>query len=310
MDCSCFVNKKIFLTGGTGFFGKSILDMLAEGFLSDCSFVILSRNPEKFLQKFPQYGKLEQVRFVSGDVRNFEFPQENFDYIIHAATPAVTTLAKGEMRSIIIEGTSRVLEFAKVCGAEKLLFVSSGAVYGPQGSLCNVPEDFPCNPVTEYGIAKLDAENMCIASGVPTFIARCFAFVGPRLDLDIHFAIGNFIRDAMKKRDIIIKGDGTPYRSYMLSCDLVKWLFGILADGKAGRPYNVGSPHGVTIEETARRVADVFPEKPRVKVLTAAAAGAEPSRYVPDVSRAEKELGLKIEYSLDDAIKYTVNALK
>ena len=198
MDCSCFVNKKIFLTGGTGFFGKSILDMLAEGFLSDCSFVILSRNPEKFLQKFPQYGKLEQVRFVSGDVRNFEFPQENFDYIIHAATPAVTTLAKGEMRSIIIEGTSRVLEFAKVCGAEKLLFVSSGAVYGPQGSLCNVPEDFPCNPVTEYGIAKLDAENMCIASGVPTFIARCFAFVGPRLDLDIHFAIGNFRRRRVK----------------------------------------------------------------------------------------------------------------
>lgn len=309
MDYNCFAGKKIFLTGGTGFFGKSILEMLSDGFLADTSFVILSRSPEKFLQKYPQFGAVPQVRFVSGDIRDFAFPQEKFDYIIHAATPAVTTLAPGEMRSIIINGTAQVLEFAKVCGAEKMLFTSSGAVYGPQGDCCNVPEDFPCRPVTEYGIAKLEAEKMCIDSGIPTAIARCFAFVGPHLDLDIHFAIGNFIRDAMEKRDIIIKGDGTPYRSYMLSCDLVNWLFGILAEGKSSTPYNVGSPVGISIAELARKVAEFFPEPPAVKILTPPQPGVQVSRYVPDTSKAERELGLKIRYSLDEAIRYTVNAL-
>ena len=81
--------------------------------------------------------------------------------------------------------------------------------------MTNVQENFPCNPVTEYGIAKKEAENMCLDSGISTRIARCFAFVGPRLALDIHFAIGNFIRNGLNKEKIIINGDGTPYRSYL-----------------------------------------------------------------------------------------------
>ena len=297
---------KIFLTGGTGFFGKSILDMLKRGFKSDTEFVILSRDPQKFLRAYPQYASLHKVRFIQGNVLDFDFPQEKFDYIIHAATPAVTTLPPGEMRRIIIGGTQKVLAFAKYCGAEKLLFTSSGAVYGPQGECHNVPEDFPCNPVTEYGIAKLDAEKLCVDSGVPSYIARCFAFVGPHLARDIHFAIGNFIGNALQKEDIIIKGDGTAFRSYLYADELVEWLFAILERGTAGRPYNVGSPHGLSIAELANAVSNCFGNTSKVKILTPSIPGAPVSMYVPDTSRAEKELGLQVKISLADAIKRTV----
>ena len=298
---------RLFLTGGTGFFGKSILDMLKNGYKNDTQFVILSRNPQKFLAENPGYAALANVRFVAGDVRDFAFFDEKFDGIIHAATPAVTTLQPGEMRSIIIEGTRRVLDFAKVCGAEKLLFTSSGAVYGPlPPGMMNVPEDFPCAPVTEYGIAKLEAEKMCLDSGISARIARCFAFTGPRLALDIHFAIGNFIRNGLNKEKIVIKGDGTPWRSYLYADDLVRWLFAVYDCRRDGAVFNVGSPEGLSIADLARRVAAHFTPSPQVEVMGKALPGVPPSVYVPDVSLIRKELGVEVENDLDQSIAKTI----
>lgn len=303
MEFEIFRGKRIFLTGGTGFFGKSILDMLLKGFLPDTEFVILSRDPAKFLADEPQYAGLKNVSFVAGDVRDFGFPEGDFDYIIHAATPAVTTLAPGEMRSIILGGMHRVLDFARKCRSPRLLFTSSGAVYGIQEPEClNITEDHPCQPLTEYGIAKLEAENLCRYSCVDVLVARCFAFVGPRLNRNIHFAIGNFIRDALEHKDIIIKGDGTPLRSYLYADDLVRWLFTILAGGEPHRPYNVGSPDGISIADLAHLVASRFEPEPEVKILGVPLPGMPASRYVPDVTRVQKELGVEITVPLAEAI--------
>ena len=300
-------SEKIFLTGGTGFFGKSILDMLKNGFRKDSEFVILSRDPEKFLCKNPEYAELRNVRFVAGDVRDFAFFEEKFDSIIHAATPAVTTLQPGEMRSIILDGTEHVLAFARYCGAKKILFTSSGAVYGPlpSGMTC-VSEDFPCNPVTEYGIAKLEAEKMCLSSGISCRIARCFAFTGPRLNLDIHFAVGNFIRNGLDHEDITIKGDGTPFRSYLYADDLVRWLFAIYDCDIENAIFNVGSPEGISIADLARQVAACFAPPPQVKVLGTPVPGEPPQVYVPDVSKIQKTLGVVMENNLRQSIEKTI----
>ena len=299
--------EKIFLTGGTGFFGKSILDMLLTGFKKDTEFVILSRDPKKFLSAFPEYTFLKNVRFVSGDVRDFIFPEEDFDGIIHAATPAVTTLPPGEMRSIIIDGTKHVLDFARPCGAKRLLFTSSGAVYGPQKpEVLNVPESYPCFPATEYGIAKLEAEQMCLSSGISTGIARCFAFVGPRLNLDIHFAIGNFIRNGLDGKEIIIQGDGTPLRSYLYADDLIEWLFAIYDCPKDGAIFNVGSPEGLSISELAHLVAAHFVPPPQVQILKTPVPGKLPVPYVPDVSRIRTELGVYMKNDLNSSIARTI----
>ena len=293
---------KIFLSGGTGFFGKSILSMLKRGFLTDCSFVILSRDPELFLHHHPEFANLTNLCFIQGDVRNFTFPAEEFDAVIHAATPA-KEMPPGQVENIILDGTRRMLEFSAQCQAKRFLFVSSGAVYGPQPpDMERIPESFPCSPVTEYGIAKRNAEQMCLESGIPTVIARCFAFTGPYLNRNIHFAIGNFIRDCLAGTDLQINGDGTPYRSYLYADDLVEWLFALLARGRIGQSYNVGSDHAVSILELAETVRRVLRVKNQIHLKKKPDPLTKPQRYIPDISRIQKELGVSVKFSLENAI--------
>ncbi len=294
--------NKIFLTGGTGFFGKSILSALKRGLLPEVELLVLSRDPKRFLEECPGFSGLRQVSFLAGDVRDFTFPAGRFDSVIHAAAPAVTTLPPGEMRSIILDGTRRVIAFARRCGAARLMMTGSGAVYGVQPpELERIPEDFPCRPVTEYGAAKLEAERMCVESGIHALLPRCFAFVGPYLNREIHFAAGNFIRDALAGRPITVTGDGTPVRSYLYADDLVEWLFTILERGESGLPYNVGSDAAVSIRELAETVKRVLNSPGPVEIAGTASPGAKPPRYVPDIGRASG-LGLKVRTGLPEAI--------
>ncbi len=293
----------MFVTGGTGFFGKSILDYLKRhpDFRADDEWTILSRDPEGFKAKNAVLlDQPRKIAFVAGDVRAFR-AEGRYDEIIHAATAAVTTMADDEMSSTIVEGTRHVLDFAEACGAKKILLTSSGAVYGPQ--VAPIGENAPCNPVTAYGKGKLEAERMCAESGLDAKIVRCFAFTGPYLNRDIHYAIGNFIRDCLAGEPIVIKGDGTPKRSYLYADDLVEWLFAVLERGASGHPYNVGSPEGLSIRELAERVRMALDAKNDIRVLGAPAPGAEPSVYVPDVSRAVHELGLRVTVGLTDAVR-------
>ena len=299
--------QRIFITGGTGFFGKSILDyrLRHPEFLADAELTILSRDPAAFIAANPQLANQPGISFVQGDVRDFTFPDANFDTVIHAATAAVTTLSDDEMYSTIVDGTRHVLDFTKTCDATRILFTSSGAVYGPQ--IAAVDENAPTNPMTAYGRGKLTAERMCIESGIPTSIARCFAFTGPYLNRRIHYAIGNFIQDCLDGRDIVIKGDGTPLRSYMYADDLAEWLFAILDRGEPGRPYNVGSPEGLSIRELAETVRTALGTKNGISIQGTPQpcnpATLQPSTYVPITTRAETELGLSVTVPLAEAIR-------
>ena len=293
--------KKIFLTGGTGFFGKSILEKVKNGMYNDYSFTILSRDPVKFLLENPQFNNLNQVKFITGDVRDFVFPKESFDYIFHAGTPAMH-MPVGVERDIIINGTKRVLSFAKYCNAQKFMFVSSGGVYGKQPyEVEHLSEDYLCKPYTEYGIAKLEAEEMCKDSGIFTVIPRCFAFTGKYLNRNIHFAIGNFIRDALLNQPIIITGDGTPYRSYLYADDLVDWLFTLLEKGVNNEVYNVGSDYAISVANLATLVKKVLNSKSEVIVKGVPKLGDKPERYIPSIEKA-KNLGLNVNIALEDAI--------
>ena len=292
--------RRVFITGGTGFFGKSMLDLrLRRADLREDEWTILSRNPDAFRARFPRLAGQPGVSFVSGDVRDFA-AAGRFDDIIHAATAAVTTLSDDVMTSTIVEGTRHVIDFARRCGAERLLFTSSGAVYGPQTA--PVDETTACNPVTAYGRGKLEAERMLADSGLDVRIARCFAFTGPFLSRDTHYAIGNFIGDCLAGRDIEIRGDGTPCRSYLYADDLVDWLFAVLERGQTSRPYNVGSAKSVSIRELAEMVRGVLGSASEVHVLSEPKPGPA-SVYVPVVARACAELGVRETVGLDDAIR-------
>lgn len=290
---------RFFVTGGTGFFGKSMLDYRRrhpEWRGAQCEWVALSRNPGKFIAENPGLAKQEGVSFAEGDVREFAFPDGKFDAVLHAATSAVHSLPDAEMGSVILDGTQRVIEFARAKGVGRALYVSSGAVYGALGRPAK--EDDECRPSSAYGKGKLAAENMFFRSGIPVSAARGFAFAGKYLPKDTHFAIGNFIADCEAGRDITIKGDGKAVRSYMAADDLAEWLWAILERGEAGRAYNVGSDEAVTIRELAERVCGTLGRGNRVLTLNEGSPGTG-NYYVPDVTRAKTELGLKVKTNLD-----------
>ena len=305
----CLSSKKIFLTGGTGLFGKWLLTALQE---TGAELVLLSRDPEAFRNSFPMVDSMA-VEFLKGDVRGFEFPSGHFDYCIHAATPVVSddlSNAEDELTSIIVKGTERVLEFARSADVGRMLYVSSGAVYGVQPpELECIPETFPCNPVTAYGKGKLQAERRCVESGLDCVIARCFAFVGPQMPLDSHFAIGNFIGNCHRNEPIVIKGDGSPMRSYMYATDLADWLLGILLKGDKGEAYNVGSEDAVSITELAQIVNRLAGDVKPVIHTTQPNSYNLPARYIPSNRRSTNELKLKLLYNSKESICKTYNEM-
>jgi dTDP-glucose 4,6-dehydratase len=315
-------NSKIFITGGTGFFGSWLLEtfVYANEFLKlNSRAVVLTRNSQKFSKKMPHIANHSSIELIEGDVVNFEYPEGRFSHIFHAATETnaqINNVEPFKMFNTIVEGTMHVLEFSKYSNANKLLYISSGAVYGAQPSdILNVQETFlgaPDNldPKCLYGESKRMAELLCATwaknNSIEIKIARCFAFVGPHLPLDLHFAIGNFIQNAINNTSILINGDGTPYRSYMYPTDLIIWLLTIFSKGMSCHPYNVGSDIPVSILETAKSVAKQCQPELEVIVKRNADKNSPISRYVPSIRRAKDELGLKIKVNLQDAIAKTI----
>ena len=313
--------ERLFITGGTGFFGSWLLESLTwavDRLGLNTQAVVLTRDPGAFQRKAPHLADHAAVTLWPGDVRSFEFPAGRFSHVIHAATEASARLNAENpalMLDTIVEGTRRTLEFARRCEAANFLFTSSGAVYGPQPpEMTHIPEDYPggpdpTQPGSAYGEGKRMAELLCTlysnAFGIQTRIARCFAFVGPYLPLDSHFAIGNFIRDGLNGGPIMIQGDGTPNRSYLYAADLAIWLWTILAKGRSNYPYNVGSERMLTIREIAQLVADHF-ERTSVIVSQSPSLNANPARYVPWTHRSRSELGLTEKIHLEMAVQKTI----
>jgi nucleoside-diphosphate-sugar epimerase len=315
----------IFITGGTGFIGCWLLESFAWANANldlNASAVVLTRDFNAFQRKAPHLAANHAIKFHIGDVRNFTFPEGEFSHIIHAATSASAKLNNEDpllMFDTIIEGTRRTLDFAAQFNAKKFLLTSSGAVYGKQPSnITHVSEDYcgaldPTNPNSAYGEGKRAAELLCSLYskkyGIETKIARCFAFVGPYLPLDIHYAIGNFIRDGLNGGPIHVNGDGTPYRSYLYAADLVIWLWTILFTGEACRPYNVGSEEDVTIADLAHKVAKCFEKPIEVRIAKLPDPNKPPERYVPSTKLARQSFSIHQIVSLGDAIRLTIQRL-
>jgi nucleoside-diphosphate-sugar epimerase len=323
LDLRNLARQRLFITGGTGFFGLWLLSALRllqqQG--TDFQVTVLSRKPEGFLFRHPQFRGQSWLSFIAGDVCDFNIPPLEFDLLLHAATE--TSMAAhaepSRMFDNIIFGTRHVLELARKCGVRRVLLVSSGAVYGKQPPhQIHQPDNsqLACNPLiasSSYGEGKRVMELMGAMlqqeSGIEFVAARCFAFCGPGLPLDGHFAIGNFIRDALYREQINVQGDGSSIRSYLYGADLAVWLLYLLLNGKAGESYNVGNDQALTIKDLAVRVRDALsPGKP-IKIQHAPES-AQSSRncYVPAIVRA-RGLGCRPWTSLDEALKYTANYL-
>ena len=317
---------RLFITGGTGFFGHWLLETLlfAHDQLSlNVNATVLTRDAAAFAGRSPHIAQHAAIHLLQGDICNFPFPSEEHTHVLHAATDSggkQTARPAYDLAENILAGTQHVLRFARETGAKRLLYTSTGAVYGRSTTLKHTPETYTGGPdplqiASSYDEAKRMAEHLCVAyahgTSLQPVLARCFAFVGPHLPLDAHFAIGNFIGAALRGERIHIHGDGTPRRSWLYMSDLAAWLWTMLAAGEANRAYNVGSDEGCTIYEAAQLTASVL--RPSIggslgldiQVDGVPNSGAPLNSYVPAIQRAGSELGLQVHVSLAEAIRRT-----
>ncbi len=312
--------QRILITGATGFFGCWLLESFAwanRRLNLNAHAVGLSRHPQRLAEKAPHLAQDPAISLHAADVRHGDFPQGAFSHVIHAATEASAKLnseAPLIMFDTIVEGTRRALQFSIASSVSRFLLISSGAVYGNQPpQITHLSEAFeggpdPLNPANAYAEGKRSAELLCSLAASPRFAtttARCFAFVGPYMQLDAHFAIGNFISDRLHDRPIRVHGDGSAVRSYLYASDLMIWLWTILFKGQSRRAYNVGSEEALNIAALAREVAAALPPTADVKIAAKATAGAVAHQYVPSTTRAREELGLRAEVPLREAIRRT-----
>jgi nucleoside-diphosphate-sugar epimerase len=307
--------QRIFITGGTGFFGCWLLESFAwanDKFDLKAQAVVLSRDPRRFARKAPHLANHPAISLYPGDVSSFEYPIGTFAHVIHAAVDYSAPL---ELFLNGIEGTRRTLEFALESRAQRYLLASSGAIYGRQPTeIPQLEEEHAGGPDptqlrSAYGEGKRVSEFLCTAyhekHGLQATIARGFAFVGPYLPLDQGSAIGNFIGDAISGNPIKVNGDGTPLRSYLYGADLAIWLWTILLRGVPTRPYNVGAEPAYSIAEIAQIVTEEVNPKVEVQIARKADRTKPAERYVPSTKRAQSELNLKEWIDVREGVRRT-----
>ena len=310
---------KLLLTGGTGFFGRSLLQFIAAK-NQPFEVTVLTRCPSIFLRKYPQYSKLPWLRFQIGDVTQSDTlstlaGKDRFTHLLHAALDSTVSsgLNSFERFDQIVNGTRNMLKLAAENGINRFLLTSSGAVYGPQPySIESISESYlgtadPLLMSSTYGLSHRMAEHFCTLtskeSGLETVIARCFAFVGEDLPMSAHFAIGNFIRDAKFNTCIEVQGNGSPIRSYLHQSDLANWLLTLLKKGEPGEAYNVGSDHAISIVDLAHMVRDVVaPYKPVIVRQNLLADNNQRNRYIPNIDKARNNLSLTVNVPLEESI--------
>lgn len=303
------------MTGGTGFVGRSLLDYFEEAAAQHggrFEVVVLSRQPDAFVRRFPIYDGQPWLRFVTGDLNTL--PKEGrYSDLIHAAADTHRADDRIAWFGQLVDGTRKTLEFAAHTGVERTLFVSSGAVYGNrQSDALPVEGDADHAPAlgnttTVYGQGKRAAEHLCALfneqHGIGCVIARCFAILSPHMPLDGPYAAGNFIRDALSDTcpSIDIAGNPDTLRSYIDGRDMAHWLSVLLTSGVAGEAYNVGSNEAVSIAALADMICSALSVDKPVRIDPAGATRPR-SVYVPAIRKAI-DLGLRIETGLDEAIR-------
>ncbi|MDB6025508.1 MAG: dTDP-glucose 4,6-dehydratase [Verrucomicrobiales bacterium] len=315
-------NSHIFITGGTGFLGTWLLELLSvlnakHNFNIQAS--VLSRSALQFAEKYKHLGSRPEFRFINGDIRYLTEVPRATNYIIHAAALtdrrlfASNPTLVGEVNAV---GAMRLLRAADLLDdLKQIVLVSSGLVAGPQAlNVERIDENYtsgiPCNTANAiYPESKRFAESMATSfvseSKLPLVIVRPFAFLGPYQSLELPWAITDFIRDSLAGRPIKIMGDGSTVRSLMYASDYAFWTLAALSRGTPREVYNIGSPEGIHLLALAKLITQHFSPLPEI-LTKVGQSGHDATRLVPNIAKAQRDLGVQVTVSLSDAIQNTI----
>lgn len=310
--------QRIFVTGGTGFVGRWLLEAFAWAnarLKLRAAAVVLTRNPAGFQQVAPHLAFDPAITLQPGEITDFGALDGTFSHVIHAAAELAARDRGRDAERIfhsIVRGTEHTLAFAVTHNVKRFLMVSSGAVYGPQpAKVSTLTEEYRGAPdmlrvASTYGEGKRAAELLCAIYAhkypIEPTIARGFAFFGPNLALNGSYAIGNFVRDGLGGGPLLVNGDGSPLRSYLYAADMAIWLWVILLRGKSCRPYNVGSNRVMSIADVAHAVASLWEPALEVAIARQPSTLTAVERYIPSVARIYAELGLAQTIEFQDGL--------
>lgn len=315
-------HSTIVMTGGTGVLGAWITEMI-NGLNTDHGFdiklTVVSRDPERFHRQFPHFQKMQNILYLKGDIRHLSELSFETTHLIHAA--ALTDRNQFSTNPTLVgeinaQGTMRIFRSAQLLpNIQKILLLSSGLVYGTHPKTDKISESYsgandPFDFQSIYSESKRFSEAVAAAfiaeAKLPIVVLRPFAFVGPYQNLALPWAVTDFIRDAMTGGPIKIMGDGSTIRSIMYSADFALWTLAALANGRSRSVYNIGSPEAIDLLALAELITQFFSPIPEIQTNVGQTEQA-PSRLVPSVDKAIKELGLQVFTDLFHAIHKTIS---
>ena len=321
-----FKNKTFLITGGTGFIGKwlvATLHQLDSKNNFNINIYILTRNKKLFIDKFRESLPKKNIHFIESDIRslnNLENFDIDFDYIFLGANDATYdfSLNSETLSKTLINGTFNLFKTFVTTKTKSIIHLSSGAVYGDISKYKNGAREtdhslMDINNIgSMYGLSKALVESILNQFGdqnnIDIINARCFAFVGPYLPLDKHFAIGNFLNDCINSRPILVNGNGSPIRSYMYASDMARAILLCLVQKKS-MTINIGSDKQISIKDLAKLVSKTL-ENNNVIIKDKRSIHPEKANYyLPDITLL-KSFGYNESYDLKSSITKTYKFYK
>ena len=306
-----FDQSRLTILGGTGFIGKWLiesLDLIASELNLDFGLTLLTRDQVRARANFVELSKIS-INFIEFDFSHGPTVLPYSDYFINGATPS--RLATGLADSVgvyssTINATESIIKSATVYkNIPRVVNLSSGIVYGSQGMDVRNQAELDISILVDspsgYLNSKIHAEYLLSQASegglIENISPRLFAFLGPGVALNEHFAVGNFLRDALMGKRIEVQGNPETRRSYMYPTDLVNWLFLAL-----GRPvdaaFNMGSEVPISMSDLATLISKTTSGKDVVFKNPLVAA----NNYVPSTSNFRKEYKVEETISLAEGL--------
>lgn len=321
-------NSTILITGASGLIGRCIIDILMklnETESANIKVIASVRNLENAKKIFKEYIAKKELELIKYDVMEQLNANMKVDYIIHAASNSHPMAFSTEPVNTLIGnviGTKNLLEFGIKNNVKKLLYVSSGEIYGKDdGKIEAFTEEYrgyidnlafrSC-----YPIGKISAETMCICYSkqydIDTVIVRPCHIYGPTITDKDSKVMAQFIRNALNNEDIIMKSDGKQYRSYCYVVDCAIGILIALGKGENANAYNIANKNSnITIRSMAELIANTVGKK----VVFDIPSKTERQGYnaveksILDSTKLER-LGWKPLYNMEQGIKSTIEILK
>lgn len=322
-ELEMLTDRTVMITGGTGFVARYLIhSILTFNETADGPIKLLLpvRSPQKMRAILDRTTETKEAKVFEWQRMMETGGIPPADYVIHAASPSDPAKymldPHGTMKEII-SLTEDVVAFAQRSNTSKLLYISSGAVYGKQPSaMDSITEDYMggpdlTSPASCYGEAKRYSELLVRTSGLESVSARLFSFIGPYQDEMSSFAVPDFLHQALSSSQIFIRGDGSAVRGYCYSSELAIMLWKLLLKGSPLAAYNVGSDRFTTsMKDLATNIARIVGD---VEVRTQDSddegrSRAAPSRYVPNMDRMRTIFEPTID--IESALRRTVRFLQ